>query len=828
MSALGLYGALVVILAGSVIVGRAILSACRWRRWSWLEPAIGLAALVLVAGLSIGLGRGIGAAISIAILVVASSLFLWSRSPPRRTDAQPEGGYRDSRDTLRTGLAVALLTVLAASLPFAAAGDFGVLGKQVNHDLGGHIYNAEWLRSHEGIEPDQVASGYPVGPHGLAAAVHELTGIGLAESFTAMLITTAVVTALASLAVFRELPPGRRTVGCLLVGLSYLAAAFYVQSAFKETLMGMLVLVFALTLREVSAEGSERPDAGTPGAIDAGVPLGLLAAAAIQIYSVPGLSWLAGTAALWALAALALQGPIALRAVLPRARPLLPVVGGALAVLAVASLADLPRLIDFTRAPETQDPGIWVNNIFSPIPPYEALGVWLSSDFRFEPVNLSHAAILVVIALAALALGIVHLARRRELALLAGLVSVAGVYLGSRLFLTIYLEAKALAIASPLIMLVALRGVFAPASAEQRGRGPASGQRRGVAAGRRLLDLGRSALRGDEAPLARAALGVAFAGGALASIYLVLAGASVDRSDSGEQLAELRSELEGERVLFLGNDAYAAAEFGGATVRGPGLLPRGLHSGVRPGRDAQSGRFDFDTVTRRDLDWADFVITTGTRYASEPPPNFHKLRSVGPNLLWERDGPTPVRRTLAEKDQPGAVLDCSTREGRRLSAREGVARAFAPQPAYGRTSAWVDLAGVPAQPIPQFPAQLTQGRPVRQTIRLAPGLWHLSLQYASPEPLELQAPSVDLELPPRLDALGPFWPAGTIEVSRARRVTVTVQVEDRPWLPHLLGTPGPPPKAFLGAIAAAPVGEARKTVPLREACGELVDWYRLR
>ena len=69
------------------------------------------------------------------------------------------------------GLPVAALTALAASLPFVAGGGLDVMGSYVNNDLAFHLYNAEWLRSHEGIEPQQIADGYPIGPHGLVDAL---------------------------------------------------------------------------------------------------------------------------------------------------------------------------------------------------------------------------------------------------------------------------------------------------------------------------------------------------------------------------------------------------------------------------------------------------------------------------------------------------------------------------------------------------------------------------------------------------------------------------------------------------------------------------------
>jgi hypothetical protein len=828
MSPLGLYGSLIVILAGSAIAGRAILAASGWRRSSWLEPPIGLAALVTLTGLAIELpGRGITAGLAVGGLIACSALFLWMRSRPARGAYAPTGEARNTGHELRTAASVVALAVLAASIPFVAAGGFGVLGKQVNPDLGGHLYNAEWLRSHEGIQPDQLASGYPVGPHGLAVAVSEVTGAGLPESFTAMLIAVVAITAVASLAVFGELPPGRRVLASLLVGFGYLAASFYVQSAFKETLLGMFALTFALVLREVAGEGRTRRTAKRLTPIETGIPLGLLAAAAVQTYSFPGTAWLAGIAGLWVIARLAVANRRRdRRSALADARWALPTAGVALAVLVLATISVWPRIVDFAGSQERVVAGGEAGTVPFQIAPYEVLGIWLSRDFRFEPPNLFLAGILVAIGLLALILGVVQLARRREMALLAGLASGGAIYLGSRILFGFYSEAKALAIASPLVMLVALCGVLGPAPV-QRLRASTPFRRRAADRMDRLRALGASAIQRDAAPLGRAALAVAFVAGALLSTYTVLAGANVDRTDDEEQLALLRPDLEGERVLFLGNDVYAAWELRGALVVGPGQLPRALQIDLPPGRPPLSVRYDFDSFGRPMLDWADFVITTRAPYASEPPSNFRAVRETESFVLWERVGPTPDRRTLREGEQPGAVLDCSTPEGNRLSQRRGEARVFVPPPAYGPGNGWVDPAA-PHPAGPPLPAQPTTERPVRQSLRLEPGRWTLSLQYASTEPLTLQAPGFTSELPARLDNLGPFWDAGTIEVASAGPVPFTLGIERPPFPRRLVPDPGPPRSALLGAIVATPSETTRRTVPLRDACGKLVDWYRLR
>jgi hypothetical protein len=196
MFALGLYGALTLICASSALIGQAVVALCGRRACSWTAPAVGIAVLILVGGLTIRLpGRGTTAAVSVVMLLALSVTVLWRRRPEGLCEAA------------RVGLPIAIAVTLAASLPFAAAGQFGELGVQVNNDLGIHLQNADWLRSHIGEQPAQVRAGYPVGPHGLVVLITELTGTGLREAFTALLIAVPVLVASASLAVLGNLPP---------------------------------------------------------------------------------------------------------------------------------------------------------------------------------------------------------------------------------------------------------------------------------------------------------------------------------------------------------------------------------------------------------------------------------------------------------------------------------------------------------------------------------------------------------------------------------------------------------------------------------------------
>src|SRR5919106_190030 len=246
---LAIYAAALLICAASLIAGRAVLVALGRREWTWLSAPVGLAALVAGAQPLVRLpGRGVTAAIVIGVLLVAGLAFVWRR-PARERGA----------GLLLEGLLPALIVLVAASLPFIVSGRVGVLGEGIyTNDHAAQLFWSEWLATGFGPEPRGIEFGYPLGPQSVAAALAEGTGVSLETAFNGLLLAIPVLTALASLAVLRELPLVRRTVAASLVGLPYLAASFLAQSAFKETAMALFVVGFAIGLSDLRPTGVGR------------------------------------------------------------------------------------------------------------------------------------------------------------------------------------------------------------------------------------------------------------------------------------------------------------------------------------------------------------------------------------------------------------------------------------------------------------------------------------------------------------------------------------------------------------------------------------------
>ena len=425
---IGTYAAVSAVCGASLAIGQAAIAVCGARRWSWLAPAVGLALLCAVCWGTVRLGGdGVLSAVAVVLLAVASAAYLWRRL---------EGGG----EALRSGWPVALLALLAASLPFAVEGHFGILGTSFNPDMSQHLLATDRLA--HGHESPLLHQGYPLGPHAVVVALSKGLGSGLVQGFSGLTVAVAVLACLTALTAFPSLKPLPRTAGALVVGLAYLVASYFAQGAFKETMQALFVLAFVLALRESTRSWRDLPLRFVPGA--------LIAAGSVYAYSFAGLIWLVAAAAIW----------IALDAATGRRRPPVRELLLGLVVFAVFVAPELGRMIDFQQF-ETFDPnGPGLGNLFGQISPFEALGIWPSGDFRLAPgdgaVPAAGYYLGIAFALALLAHGLVGCWRRRESALLAGVAGAALVYVAARTGGTPYTAAKAIEVAAPLVALTIL------------------------------------------------------------------------------------------------------------------------------------------------------------------------------------------------------------------------------------------------------------------------------------------------------------------------------------------------------------------------------------
>jgi hypothetical protein len=757
--------------AASVAVGAAL--CCRARDWSWTAPAVGLAAIVLLALVAVRLpGHGATAAVTLALATVAS-LVVVAR---RRVALQP----------LIEGLPVAAIVLALCSLPFISNDRIGELGAYILDDLSFHMAQADALRT-LGAAAHITPADYPNGPHAVVAALEAGFGIGPSAPFTGLLMAVPVLTALTALAALDGARWYLRIPAASLAGVPYLAASYFAQGAFKEPLLALFVLGFVLTLREWrrSAQPHRRHAAA----------LVLTTGGGVAVFGVTALAWPAAVLGWFAVLELAHgRMRVDLRKWLPRRR----VAGAAaLAGLAVAVALAVSASAFFDTGPgrnlTTKAPG---GNFFGQLSPLEALGVWRHPDFRIALSNqLFRPGVLL--ACGVVAFGLIWCWRRRDWALLAGALGGISVYAVVRPFAAAYFSGKALVVVAPLLTLVAVRALSTLASE----RAPAP--RRWV-------------------PLAAAALLALYVVVGASSSALALRGARVRPSDRGQDLAAFRHVVDGQPTLYLGRDNFAPWELRGARLRGFQTYDTPLGTGVpeKPSKgkaDAYLPAADVDSLDPAFLDFFRYLITPRTPYASRMPDNIRPIARTRWHVLWERTSATLPRHHLAEGEAPGKVLDCRSAAGRQLANTAGVAY-VRPRPVVGGRGLWRTAAGeVPAGGIPW---EALNGEARTQVLRLPPGTWDISLRYFSDVPLRLSAGSLHSALPAYTADETTFASAGRVH-SDGGPLTIRVDVPARRRLATLR-------TVRLGTVAATRVDESGRLVPLARACGKYVDWYRLR
>jgi hypothetical protein len=792
---IGTYASAALICAVSLLVGRAILGLAGGKNSrSWLAPAVGFGAVLTVTGFLARVpGHATSATLGLIALIIVAAVVLW-RAPRRGAGAS----------WLREGLPVGVLVALAFSIPFAISGRWGIIGVGFNNDLGLHLAWAEWLRSGLGPAPE---AGYPLGPHALAAAVAAVPGIGLGQAFVGEIFAIGILTALTALTALGDLGRGRQMLAAALVAIPYLGASYFAQGTFKETGEALFVLAFAVFLHDLyrrQREGDGNKSRGaSPPAFGAAIVGLTLVAGIFFSYSFAGLAWPLLIFVLWALTVPQLRAALAPRTWLPTLRhPAALLTIGVLGALAVLTVVGPYAFVHgFNRVAGT--------NTYGPVSPVEALGVWPTSNYRLNAAGGAELTGLAsTVAAIAVLLGGVWWLRRRDYAVPVALAACTVLYLGSLAGSGEYSQAKALMIAAPLAMLIAIRPLLYESAAD-RVRVFSSYPRENT----------------NSAGWARVGwvvLAVAFVAGAVYSSWLVLRDAPVGPPGHGSELRAFLPILRGEPVLYAGQDRYAAYELMGADTHVPLVEFPDADVSPNPEKPFDTGDayspIDFDSFSHGTLDRFPYVITGHAAWNSEAPFGFRRVAATPSYILWKRTGTPPEdRHVLLEGTEPAAYADCASPEIRLLTANPGRASLF-PNTVIGGKARWSPS------------ANLQPGESTSQQLRLPGGDWRLSIQYFSPFDLTLTAPEFDETLPAALDGQRPntislanegqFWPAGEIR-GGGQPIRFTVTADDPSALQRLTGYSS---KATLGELVAVPA-KPHRIVPLGQACNAWIDWY---
>jgi hypothetical protein len=392
---------------------------------------VGLVAITVVASFTTWSGRT--AELTVPLLVGLAVLGLGlGRHALRRIDPY--------------AAACALVAFVAVGAPVLASGEPTFTGYVKLDDTATFLALTDRVLEHgrelDGLAPSSyeatlavnLAQGYPTGALLPLGAGARLVGTDAAWVFHPYLAFLAAMLALSLYALVAPVVPSRpwRAFVAALASQSALLYGFALWGGVKE-------LYAAAALAMVAATVPLARDSARSGLLP-----GSAAAATILALS-PG-------ASIWLLPAL-----VVLLAAL-RAKP-----RGALTACAAAALFALPafatasRFLRADNRSSLRDDGE-LGNLIRPLDPAQLLGIWPSTDFRVDPGDARTTLLVLGVTLAAAAIGLLFALERRAAALLAYAASCA---LGAAAYSALgspWLEAKAFAVASPGVLLLALVG----------------------------------------------------------------------------------------------------------------------------------------------------------------------------------------------------------------------------------------------------------------------------------------------------------------------------------------------------------------------------------
>jgi hypothetical protein len=497
-------------------------------------------------------------------------------------------------------------------------------------------------------------------------------------------------------------------------------------------------------------------------------PLALLVAGTVSVYSAAGLAWPVAFFGLWLVVRVAVRVFHAgIRVAASEFRSQLVGMAIAIGVLLVVLEPELERVKAFIGGFRVAKSSL--GNIAGPLSTWEAFGVWDNPDFRFGPKSAFSCGMWTAFVLALVIFGAVWSLRQKRWMLPVAVGVSSLIWFFSTHTQSPYVAAKALVILSPLLLVLAAL--------------PLAERTQGMPIEWRLI-----------APILALVLWVNVSIASADALGI----SSVGPTNHLVQLRALRGEVHGEPTLFLGNDDFIAWELAGVPLSAPVIGFQTMP--IRPEKAwVYYMSLDIDSVETAAINGVDWVITTRDAAQSELPPQLHLVRTTPDYQLWHRTGLVAPRKVLNEGEAAGLTLDCQTPAGRALIRNGGKAAVRKP-------------------PV-SFPVgAVAPGATTIVHLSLSPGAWDIGTEYVSPRPVTVSGPGGVLRrLPANLDRPGPRWPIKRVVVPPSGKISLTFY--SVPGWHTPAGS-----VAWMGPIFATPVG-TEHIVPLRDACGQYVDWY---
>jgi hypothetical protein len=549
--------------------------------------------------------------------------------------------------------------------------------------------------------------------------------------------------------------------------------------------LGVLVVIHARWLR------------GRP---SGALPFALVAAAGVSALGVGFGAWVLGAVVI--LAVLAVDDVLAAR---QSVRRLLLLVGAGVLIVLVSALPTWVNLSGSLQVAQniasTANPG----NLRAPLRTEQLFGTWLWASYKLVPTGraLELSYLLIAAAFIAALLGAVHVVRIRAYALAGWLALMLVVWAGLTVYGTTWVDAKALMLTSPVVVLTAWGGLAAILRASARWRALA--------------------------PVA-AVLALALAGGAFASDAMQYHSSNLAPTARYDELASLNSRFAGMGpTLFADFDEYAMYELRDLDVGGPDFIyPPVALTGVAAGHGAA---IDLNRAPPADLRAYPLIVTRRDPAAGRPPAAYSLVWQGTYYEVWRRRAGAPA--AIVHVGLSGATpVQCSRVQRLALLARSRGAQLLAASP-----PELVDISATGTRhPVRWTPASvgLVMKGPGRlQTTFAVPhaGTWELWLQGEVMRALKV---SVDGHV---LGSVGGQLGGNSLNPDTmaplARRLAA-----GRHRLSITRGAAGLAPGdggwAFLYRIFLTPAGagsgETIRTIPAadwRSLCGHAFDWIEV-
>jgi hypothetical protein len=762
-----------------------LLEACVGRRVPalLLGPA-GFVVLVVIAGILTS--RGETASLATPAIVIAALAGAALTYPSWR-----------GRPLDRWALAVALGVFAVYAAPVILSGQPTFTGYIKLDDTATWMAFIDRVMDHgrdlSGLAPSSYHStlfanlpaGYPVGAFLPLGVGGKLTGTDVAWLVQPYMATMAALLSLTLYWLVRPLVESRLLRGLVAFGAaqSALLFAYSLWGGIKEVAVALAIAVLAAV-----APALARSEAGWRDSL----PAAVATTALLAMVGSGGIVWIAP---ILGLVAIALWRSGSFRTVLDRAWPLLLIA----AILAVPALFAAGAFSP-TQGGLTDDAEL--GNLIGPLSIAQFVGIWPSGDFRLDPDNMGLTAFLILLAIAAAAVGGYLAWRRRAWELLLYAAGTGAGSIAVFLYSSPWVGAKALASGSTALLLLALAGAAAVAAQVERVLG--------------------------------VTLLAVLLGGVLWSNALGYHDVSLAPYTQLHELETIGEELAGEgptlmteyqpygvRHFLREADAEGASELRARTVPlvGGGELEKGDWG-------------DTDQIALQSLFTYRTLVLRRNPAQSRPPSPYSLVRRGDYYDVWQRSPAVPVEVAehlpLGDFEDPAAEPECS--EVLRLAAVAGADGTVAAVERLPTLNASLSSSTHPVDWIPSeagSPDLIPHG-PGAAELRLdldRPGRFELYLQGSVRNRLALEVDGVEVgSVSDQLNEARQFLYFGDAALGRGAH-DVRLVLDDQTLAP---GSGGPPEP--VGPLALSPVIDENPPV-LRlpapraaELCGRHLDW----